>query len=83
VLVEHFLVNFVFKKPLFIYGLQPGFALLEACWRQIQHTEAQTVDQDGEMGRLQTSIQKLEFLYTHHRQALFTDKGAALSVRRA
>jgi lysine-N-methylase len=70
-LAEHFLVNFLFKKPLFLFGLEQGNQLLIQCWCKLNTLTEQT------RGKKKAVVchevfQEMEFLYTHQRTALGT-----------
>jgi len=70
VLLEHFLVNFVFKKPFYTYGLQRGLLLLEHIWRYIESIRNQATDQVTDMQFTKAAIMDVEFQYGHNRSAL-------------
>lgn len=59
-LVEHFFVNFIFKKPFYLYSWDKVVPLMAAMWNYLQ----------GSTDMLQ-AVQKLEFDYGHNRKALW------------
>ncbi len=59
-LLENFFVNFVFKKPFYVYGFAKTFDLLLYMWQQIVGADDSA-----------KAIMKLEFQYGHDRQALW------------
>lgn len=58
-LLENFFVNFVFKKPFYIYGFAKTLNLLDRMWQYIVQADDLTA-----------AIMKLEFLYGHDRKSL-------------
>ncbi|SFL53817.1 flagellin lysine-N-methylase [Pelosinus propionicus] len=72
ILIENFLINFVFKKPLYLYGLQSGLHLLDTMWRQIKSERINDTNGSTEMERISTLIMNLEFHYSHNRSTLLT-----------
>ncbi len=70
ILLEHFLVNFVFKKPFYTYGLQRSLLLLEHILRYIESIRKQAVDEITDMEFTKTAIMDVEFQYGHTRGAL-------------
>lgn len=69
ILIEHFLVNFIFKKPFYTYGLQQAFYWLDSFWqtiiRGIKHSSHQAQWDDA-----QKIIMGLEVQYGHNRSSL-------------
>lgn len=59
-LLENFLVNFVFRKPFYIYGFAKTLELLNRMWRQI------SASQD-----VAAAIRHFEIQYGHDRRALW------------
>jgi lysine-N-methylase len=74
ILIENFLVNFVFKKPFYLYGLQLGMQILDTMWKQIKNTRANNLRLSDEMERTSTIIIELEFQYSHNRAALLKSR---------
>lgn len=70
ILLEHFLVNFVFKKPFYTYGLQRGMLLMEHIWRYIESFRKQIADEMNDMECTKAAIMDVEFQYGHNRGAL-------------
>jgi lysine-N-methylase len=70
ILIENFFVNFVFKKPFYIYGLERGMQLLETLWLHIEDArKGNGGDLVADMGCAQRTIMELEFQYSHNRRA--------------
>ena len=69
VLVEHFFVNFLFKKPLYLYGLIPAVALLVHMWQEIETMQRGKGEKDR-ISATQAAINNLELEYGHDRQSL-------------
>lgn len=70
ILLEHFLVNFIFKKAFYIHGLQGGMTLLELCAAQVQQACYGTEDKKEQLELAAAAIRQLEFEYGHNREAL-------------
>ena len=70
ILIENFFMNFVFKKPFYLYGLQSGMQLLDSMWKQIKNTRTSDPTISTEMERISTVIMNLEFQYSHNRSVL-------------
>ncbi|GBG56781.1 flagellar biosynthetic protein FliU [Sporomusaceae bacterium FL31] len=69
ILIEHFLVNFIFKKPFYTYGLQQAFHWLELFWRTIMSG----IDKSNTQAQWDSAkkiIMELEVHYGHNRSAL-------------
>lgn len=58
-LLENFLVNFIFRKPFYLYGFEKTLALLNRIWQQINNSSD-----------MAAAIIQLELQYGHDRQAL-------------
>lgn len=71
ILLENFFVNFIFKKPFYIYGLQPTIQLLENIWQRIENARKDVTDSAMDMLCTQSIIMEVEFQYGHNRRALF------------
>lgn len=71
ILVENFFVNFIFKKPFYIYGLQRAIQLVDRIWQRIQKTRKVVTDPAMDMECTQSVIMEVEFEYSHNRRALF------------
>jgi lysine-N-methylase len=69
ILIEHFFVNFVFKKPFYTYGLQRSLLLMEHIWRSIESIRKQAIDEITDMEFTKTAIMDVEFQYGHNRGA--------------
>lgn len=59
-LLESFLVNFVFRKPFYIYGFDKTLELLKHIWRQVNNCSDTAA-----------AIRKIEFNYGHDSQTLW------------
>jgi lysine-N-methylase len=70
ILLEHFLVNFVFKKPFYTYGLRRSLLILEHIWRYIESIRKQAIDEITDMEFTEKAIRDVEFQYGHNRRAL-------------
>ena len=70
ILAEHFLVNLVFKKVGYLYGLDRMVRLLQEMWRTIETACQDTHNQAEELSNAKAAIMKLELQYSHNRQAL-------------
>ena len=71
ILLENFFVNFIFKKPFYIYGLQPTVELLDSIWQRIENTRQAATDPTRDMECTKSIIMAVEFEYSHNRRALF------------
>lgn len=70
ILTENFFINFVFKKPFYLYGLQGGRQLLGVLWQHIKDVRKHALHIAGDMQRTQRAIIELEFQYSHNRRKL-------------
>lgn len=70
ILLEHFLVNFVFKKPFYTYGLQRSMQLMHHIWRYVESVRKQATDKSNDMECTKAAIMDVEFQYGHNRSAL-------------
>jgi len=70
ILLENFFVNFIFKKPFYIYGLQSAVQLLEKIWIRIQRARKVAISPTLDMKYTQEIIMEVEFEYSHNRRAL-------------
>jgi len=69
IVLEHFFVNFIFKKPFYIYGLQKTMRLLQSIWQKIRaarQTAATTADDMEITGKLIVDIE-LQYNHNHSR----------------
>ena len=69
VLVEHFLVNLVFKKVGYLHGFTAMLRLLRHILRQTEIGE-QPSDPEEAVARVQSAIMELELAYSHNRKSL-------------
>jgi len=70
ILLEHFLVNLVFKKFFYVYSLQRGLLLLEHIWHYIDNVRSQATDILTDIELTRSAILAVEFQYGHNRRAL-------------
>ena len=72
ILLEHFFVNFIFKKPVYIYGLSPATHLLQRMWQYIENVRQKEQGQSLalDMEGTRSAIMKMEYEYSHNRRAL-------------
>ncbi len=71
ILLENFFVNFIFKKPFYIYGLQRTRELLLTIWNRIEKVCESTKDSAMDLESTVAIIMEIEFEYSHNRKALF------------
>jgi lysine-N-methylase len=69
-LIENFFINFVFKKPFYLYGLQQAMSFLDTMWKKIEKVRREATSLPQDMERTSTIIMELEFQYSHNRRAL-------------
>jgi len=72
ILLENFFVNFIFKKPFYIYGLQRTVQLLASIWQRIENARKVVADPRMDMECTKVIIMEVEFEFSHNRRALFT-----------
>jgi len=70
ILIEHFLANFIFKKPFYSYGLQKTMKLILLMWQKIQETRKSAVTFADDMEVTGAAIMNVEFQYNHNRRQL-------------
>lgn len=75
ILIENFFVNFVFKKPFYLYGLQQGIVILDIMWKMIEKIRKETCNLSQDMKRTVAAIMDLEFQYSHNRKVLLNGEG--------
>ena len=69
-LLENFFVNFIFKKPFYIYGLQAAIQLLDKIWQRIKIARKAAISPALDMQCTQKIIMEVEFEYSHNRRKL-------------
>ena len=74
ILLENFFMNFIFKKPFYVYGLQRTIQLLESIWQRIDNARKDVTDEVKDMECTKSIIMEVEFEYSHNRRALFAKK---------
>lgn len=72
ILMENFFVNFIFKKPFYLYGIQKGIELIEKIWQAIESVRIDTDNLPKDMEKISQSIMELELKYSHNRKSLLT-----------
>lgn len=70
ILLEHFFVNFIFKKPFYLYGLQRTGQILRQFWQSAVKNRKATQGPADDLERTMAAIRDLEFQYGHDRQKL-------------
>ena len=70
ILLENYFVNFIFKKPFYIYGLERTIQLLESIWQRIESARENVKDLAIDMECTKSTIMEVEFEYSHNRRAL-------------
>lgn len=70
ILIEHFLVNFVFKKPFYSYGLPGSLLLMEHIYRYIENIRKKANNAATDFEFTKTAIMDVEFHYGHNRSKL-------------
>lgn len=69
-LTEHFLVNFVFQKPFYLYGLRQGAGLVRHFCSRIDAARTGITDPAARLQQTKNSIMALELQYGHNRKEL-------------
>lgn len=70
ILTEHFLANFIFKKPFYEYGLENAMRLLRLVWQTLKEARAAAESPSEDMEITQKTIMNMEFQYNHNRRQL-------------
>ncbi|MBP2653189.1 MAG: hypothetical protein H6Q73_758 [Firmicutes bacterium] len=70
VLVEHFFVNFIFKKPFYIYGLRSGAKIMLEMWQTIKSCRQGVTEPMEERTKIFAAVMGLELKYSHNRQSV-------------
>ena len=70
IVTEHFLVNLIFKKVGYLYGLERMDKLLQQIWLHINTACREAQNQGDELYRAKMAIMALELKYSHNRQEL-------------
>lgn len=71
ILLEHFLVNLVFKKVGFLYGLKSMVRLLQLACQYTAAAQQEVSGTSAKLARTEAAIVHLEIQYSHNRKALF------------
>lgn len=72
IMVEHFFVNLLFKKVLYIYGLERTMNFLQNVWQCISKAKAGMTDKNEEINITSAVIMDIELKFGHNRLALFS-----------
>lgn len=67
ILFEHFLVNLIFQKNFYSYGLAKGMDLLEGFWRRLQHETLDGNKPLEDRESMKAMIMDMAFQHNHHR----------------
>lgn len=70
ILIEHFLVNLIFKKIGYLYGLESMVHLLQLVWRYTVTVRQAAPSQAAILADTEAAIIHLELQYSHNRKAL-------------
>ncbi len=73
ILLENFFVNFIFKKPFYIYGLERTCQLLLTIWKRIENARQDVNNTTMDIERTKAIIMEVELEYSHNRKALFKE----------
>lgn len=68
-LLEHYFVNFIFKKPFYMYGFAATIQLIDAVWRKVKQILHDDAD-DVRYKKIRSVVMTTEFQYSHNRRAL-------------
>lgn len=69
ILIENLLVNLIFKKVFYLYGLKRTMLLLEHIWQKVNTARTQMTGEDG-LAQVKTAVRDIEFQYGHDRKSL-------------
>lgn len=75
ILIENMLVNLIFKKVFYLYGLGKASLLLERIWREVNEARCGLSEQAG-LNSVKAAVRDIEFRYGHDRRALLKDIGS-------
>jgi lysine-N-methylase len=70
ILMEHFFVNFIFKKPFYTYGLRHTMKMLRNFYSRIASEIQDLTDPTVQMTQVRSAIIGIEFQFGHNRQSL-------------
>jgi lysine-N-methylase len=70
ILMEHFFVNFIFKKPFYTYGLRHTMKMLRNFYSRIASEIQDLADPTVQMTQVRSAIMRIEFQFGHNRQSL-------------
>lgn len=70
IIMEHYLVNIVFKKIVYTYGLQKGLRILEKFHRFLRLALSAARDTTDSLDLVRQAVRELEFRFGHHRSSL-------------
>lgn len=70
IIIEHYLVNIIFRKIFYTYGLAKGWRILNKFYRFIRFAACATGDEKNTMETTKRAVVELEFRFGHHRSSL-------------
>ncbi|WP_346356008.1 flagellin lysine-N-methylase [Azotosporobacter soli] len=70
ILQEHFLVNLVFQKVFYLYGLEEGLKLLLHFRQVMQRSEEAVHQAEAKLEAVRAAVMELSFQHSHNRQLL-------------
>ena len=73
ILLENFFVNFIFKKPFYIYGLQRTGQLLLSIWKRIEKARQLVTHPKMDIECTKSIVMEVELEYSHNRKALLQE----------
>ncbi len=73
ILLENFFVNFIFKKPFYIYGLQRTVQLLLSIWQRVEKARQLVANPIMDIECTKSIIMEVELEYSHNRKALLRE----------
>lgn len=74
ILIENMLVNLIFKKVFYLYGLSKASLLLERIWREVNEAR-RGLSEQAALNSAKAAVRDIEFRYGHDRRALLKDIG--------
>ncbi|HMM20841.1 MAG TPA: flagellin lysine-N-methylase [Selenomonadales bacterium] len=77
ILAEHFMVNLIFKKLFYLYGLQRTADFLEEIWRKLRTAATKP----GGLEQVKALIMEMELCYNHDRKALLAKPAKPWTAR--
>lgn len=74
ILIENLMVNLIFKKVFYLYGLGKASLLLDRIWREVNDARCGLSGETG-LHSVKAAVRDIEFRYGHDRSALLKDIG--------